>query len=390
MGKPLSLAPSFVPRTYSGRARVALHLTMWTGLMGFEYLLSLLQPTLPAITFALMAKDLVAAVVGFYFFSHVVLPRFIVRRRWLLSGLGLGAIYYFWALLSHATYAALVQSGAALGEWGTYVHRTLDKGVWVGVFSWYGVSMGLNDFIIIPLQPILLRFLLFLLTSSNRSLRLQRENLNLEINFLKAQVNPHFLFNTLNNIYTMVVKQDERAPAMVQHLAHLMHYTMYESDAAQVPVRQETGFLAAYLELERLRYGQKVSIGYQQSGPIDQFQVTPLLFFPFVENAFKHGIDSSLEASWVTISLKVQNAQLRFEVSNSCSPAAPRREFGGVGIANVRQRLALHFAPADYNLVITHDLAAHTYRVSLTLRLSPLAAPARPPVVPAPALTPTP
>ncbi|UOQ70668.1 sensor histidine kinase [Hymenobacter cellulosilyticus] len=206
--------------------------------------------------------------------------------------------------------------------------------------------MGISDFSVTTLPAVLIRFVQFLLTSSNQSLRLQRENLNLEVSFLKAQVNPHFLFNTLNNIYTMVVKQDERAPTMVQHLTDLMHYTVYESDAALVPLSREVGFLEDYLELERLRYGKKVSIRYQKSGPVEQFRITPLLFFPFVENAFKHGVDSSLDASWVSITLRVQDGQLHFEVSNSLTPTGPpRREFGGVGIANVQKRLQLHYAP---------------------------------------------
>lgn len=168
----------------------------------------------------------------------------------------------------------------------------------------------------------------------------------------------------------MVVKQDERAPDMVAHLSHLMHYTVYESDAALVPLGKEIGFLEAYLELERLRYGQKVSITYQNTVSAADYHITPLLFFPFVENAFKHGVDSSLDASWVTISLATQDGQLLFEVQNSFSQIAPQREVGGVGIVNVRKRLALHYAPQDYQLTITHDPDAHTYRVALAIRLT--------------------
>jgi two-component system LytT family sensor kinase len=364
-----------VPRAWfsasSLRLRVALHLLMWAGFISFQYFLYQLQPTLPAVMAAFMVKDLAASVISFYFFSHVMLPRFIVRRRWLLSALGLVGIYYLWALLSHLTYAALDYYHIPMGEWADYMHRSLDKGLWEGVFSWYGVSMGLSDFFIIPMQPILLRFIVFLLTASNQSLRLQRENLTLEVSFLKAQVNPHFLFNTLNNIYTMVVKQDERAPAMVRHLTGLMHYTVYESDAARVPLSREIGFLEDYLELERLRYGRKVSIEYHKSGPLEQFCITPLLFFPFVENAFKHGVDSSLDASWVNIVLAVKDGQLHFEVRNSLTPSGARREFGGVGVANVQKRLALHYPPGDYQFSIGPEPEQQAYRVALVLKLDP-------------------
>lgn len=316
----------------------------------------------------------------------MVLPRWLLGRRWLLTGLGLAAIYYTWALLSYGWFSWLAQAGLVSKNMHGYVHRILDQGLWTGVFSWHGISIGLYDFSFAVVPPLLVRFVQFLLVSANRSLRLERENLDLEVNFLKAQLNPHFLFNTLNNLYTLVVKQDERAPAIVQHLTDLMHYTVYESNAPLAPLTQEVAFLAAYLELERLRYGRKVRIGYAQRGELAGLSLTPLLFFPFVENAFKHGIDSSLDAAWVDIALAVQGRQLHFSVRNSYSPAAPQRAVGGVGLANVRKRLALHYAPADYTLTIQQGAA--TYAVALTLQLTPLAGAPAANVVAAPAFYP--
>jgi len=326
----------------------------------------------PLLRWGFTLKDVLAAVLGYYFFSWVVLPRWLLRRRWLLTVVGLAAIYYTWALLSYALFVAADHYGA-IHRTGpnNYFYRILDKGLWTGVFAWHGVSIGLNDFSFVVMPPLVVRFVQFLLVSANRSLRLERENLNLEVSFLKAQVNPHFLFNTLNNLYTLVVKQDARAPLIVQHLTDLMHYTVFDSNAALAPLAQELAFLAAYLELERLRYGQKVRISYQQDGNPAGLGLTPLLFFPFVENAFKHGIDSSLDASWVEISLAVRDQRLYFGVRNSYSPGAPHREVGGVGLANVRKRLALHYAPTDYELTIKQD--AETYAVHLTLQLTPLA-----------------
>ncbi len=327
-------------------------------------------------TWGFVLANVLATVAGYYFFSAVVLPRWLLRRRWLATALGLAAIYYCWALLCYVFFMVLSHNGLVSKNAYGYVHRVLDQGLWKGVFSWYGVSMGLSDFTAIVLPALLVRFVQFLLASSNRSLRLERENLNLEVNFLKAQINPHFLFNTLNNLYTMVVKQDARAPGMVRHLAALLHYTVHESNAALVPLAREIGFLEAYLELERLRYGQKVRIDYAPPGAPEGFAITPLLFFPFVENAFKHGVDTSLDASWVAIDIAVRGPRLHFSVRNSFSPGAPKQAFGGVGIANVRQRLALHYAPADYQLTL--EQTADTYRVALTLRLGalPAAAPA--------------
>jgi two-component system LytT family sensor kinase len=325
----------------------------------------------PLLQWGFTLKDMLGAVLGYYFFSWVVLPRWLLRRRWLLTVAGLVAIYYTWALLSYGLFVVADHYGVIhRGGTNNYFYRILDKGLWTGVFAWHGVSIGLNDFSFVVMPPLVVRFVQFLLVNANRSLRLERENLNLEVNFLKAQVNPHFLFNTLNNLYTLVVKQDARAPTIVQHLADLMHYTVFESNAPLAPLTQEIAFLEAYLELERLRYGQKVRISYQSAGDPTSLGLTPLLFFPFVENAFKHGIDSSLDASWVEISLVVRDQQLHFAVRNSYSPGAPARAVGGVGLANVRKRLALHYAPADYELAMEQD--AETYAVRLRLQLTPL------------------
>ncbi|WP_187632118.1 sensor histidine kinase [Hymenobacter lutimineralis] len=354
--------------------RLLRHAAWWLLFVGFEYYVfrSFGQP--PVVTWAFVLKDTVATIGSYYFFAEVLLPRILLRRRWLLTALGLVAIYYFWALCSYACYALLDRAGLISADLYSYAHRFLDGSLWAGVFSWRSVSMGLNDFAVTVVPPILLRFLRFVLHSSNHSLRLERENLHLEVNFLKAQVNPHFLFNTLNNLYMMVVKQDKRAPDMVQHLTQLLHYTVFESEAALVPLAREVEFLEAYLQLERLRYGQKVRIDYQQTGQLAAYRVTPLLFFPFVENAFKHGVDSSLDASWVAISLTAAEGWLHLEVRNSYSPQAPRREVGGVGIANVQKRLALHYLPQDYQLHLVQDPDTHTYHVVLALRLASAAA----------------
>lgn len=356
--------------TYSPGVRRAVHTALWLGYLYYLHSIFLNWHEGPLVTWGFAGVNGLAAALGFYFLSGVVLPRWLLGRRWLLTGLGLAAIYYTWALLSYGWFSWLAQAGLVSKNMHGYVYRILDKGLWTGVFSWHGISIGLYDFSFAVMPPLVVRFVQFLLVSANHSLRLERENFDLEVNFLKAQLNPHFLFNTLNNLYTLVVKQDERAPAIVQHLTDLLHYTVYESNAPLAPLAQEIAFLAAYLELERLRYGQKVRIDYRQTGDVSGLNLTPLLFFPFVENAFKHGIDSSLDASWVEIALAVQGQQLHFTVRNSYSPTAPHHEIGGVGLANVRKRLALHYAPTDYALTIQQDAA--TYTVTLTLQLTPI------------------
>ena len=365
--------PRLFPVTYSPGVRKLVHTGLWLGYLYYLHSVFINWGEGPFVTWGFAAVNGLAAVLGFYFFSRVVLPRWLLTRRWLLTGLGLLAIYYTWALLSYGWFSYLSQAGLVSKSMHGYIHRILDQGLWTGVFSWHGISIGLYDFSFAVMPPLVARFVQFLLASANHSLRLERENLDLEVTFLKAQLNPHFLFNTLNNLYMLVVKQDERAPTIVQHLTDLLHYTVYNSNAPLVPLSQEVAFLEAYLELERLRYGHQVRIGYAQHGELAGTSLVPLLFFPFVENAFKHGIDSSLDTAWVDIALVVEHQHLHFSVRNSYNPTAPQRAVGGVGLANVRKRLVLHYTPKDYTLTTTQD--ADTYEVTLTLRLVPTAPP---------------
>jgi two-component system LytT family sensor kinase len=372
MPRPTALALSPALR----RRRLA-PLACWGGYLLYLYYIFTGWHEGPLVTWGFAGITMLAAVASYYFFAGVVLPRWLLQRQWLLTGLGLVAMYYSWALLNYGWMSWLSYAGLVSKNMHNYVHRILDKGLWTGAFSWHGVSIGLYDFGASTMPPLVVRFVRFLLTSANRSLRLERENLNLEVSFLKAQVNPHFLFNTLNNLYTLVVKQDTRAPLIVQHLSDLLRYTLFEAAAPLAPLAEEVAFLEAYLELERLRYGRQVRIDYHADQPASTLAISPLLLFPFVENAFKHGIDSSLDESWVSIAVRVEQSQLRFTVRNSYSPGAPHRAVGGVGLANVRQRLALHYAPADYDLAISQG--PETYEVLLTLRLAPAVAQLAPP-----------
>lgn len=134
-------------------SRSLLPVGLWALYMGFVYFTISGWEETPLITWGFAAKDTLAAIAGYYFFSMVVLPHFLLRRRWLLTALGLVAIYYCWALISYAFYLGLDSAGLLSKTLYGYAHRVLDKGLWVGVFSWYGVSIGLNDFGFTILPP---------------------------------------------------------------------------------------------------------------------------------------------------------------------------------------------------------------------------------------------
>ncbi len=178
---------------------------------------------------------------------------------------------------------------------------------------------------------------------------LEKEKLNSELAFLKNQISPHFFFNTLNNIYSLIGFNTEEAREAVLKLSKLMRYLLYESEHGESKLREEIAFLKHYIDLMRLRVGSKVELRISLPENHDELLVPPLLFVPFVENAFKHGI-SYRERSFIDIRMTVENNRILFYVRNSLGTGSQRGDvYSGIGLENVKKRLNLLF-PGRHSL----------------------------------------
>lgn len=200
---------------------------------------------------------------------------------------------------------------------------------------------------------------------------IQNERLNSELLFLKSQINPHFLFNTLNNIYSLAVDKSDHTETAILMLSQMMRYMLYETNAEKVALNQEIEYLENYLSLQKLRLSQKknieIKIDIQNNYP--DLTVAPLLMIPLVENAFKHGL-SYQQDSFIHVLLSCASDQIFFSIHNSkpldCSDANPYEISTGIGLKNIRRRLDLLY-PNQYELVI-QDNSRH-YLVELRLKL---------------------
>jgi len=205
-------------------------------------------------------------------------------------------------------------------------------------------------------------------TRSNRERqKLEAQNLQSELRFLRSQVNPHFLFNTLNSLYALTLKKSDRAPATVLKLSDMMRYMLYESNARLVPLQKEVDYVRNYLDLEQLRHGEDAAISFEIDGEISDQKIAPMLFITFVENAFKHGFARVLEGAFVRIILLIEGNELRFHLENAKPTLKPEDdEPGGIGLINVQRRLDLLY-DQRYEL---HSLETEdTYSVDLYLNL---------------------
>lgn len=199
---------------------------------------------------------------------------------------------------------------------------------------------------------------------------LETQTMQSELRFLKSQINPHFLFNTLNNLYALTLKKSDKAPEIVIKLSEMMRYMLYECNEKQVPLQKEINYLRNYLDLERLRQHEGIAISFAVDGAIDDQQIAPLLFIPFLENSFKHGLNNQLKTGFVDIKLLVEGKQIDFYIENSKGQTIPRsdnRPSGGIGLVNVRRRLNLLY-PDRYRLQVSNN--PNTFAVQLSIELT--------------------
>lgn len=203
---------------------------------------------------------------------------------------------------------------------------------------------------------IVIRFIMMFLlslgiSSYNRLKNIEQEKTKAELSFLKAQINPHFLFNTLNSIYALIVKKSDSAPESVTKLSAIMRYVITDAAHDFVALEKELTYITNYIELEKFRLTSKVNLTFKIIGDPVGKQIAPLIFIPFVENAFKHGV-STQENSTISILISIENNQLHLLVKNTkLKSRSANKESMGLGIENGKQRLQLLY-PGKHELSI--------------------------------------
>ena len=199
---------------------------------------------------------------------------------------------------------------------------------------------------------------------------IERENVESELRALKAQINPHFFFNTLNSIYSLSLDRSEKAPELILKLSELMRYILYETRDDYVSMERQLDFLQNYIYLEQLRTDEKIKIEMEIKGKHTELMIAPLLFIPFVENAFKHVVKEKDNPSFIRISFDLSHPdKISFSVKNKKYnfPGPVNGNNEGIGLANVRKRLNLLY-PSKHELKISDT--GDVFEVELTLELS--------------------
>ncbi len=196
---------------------------------------------------------------------------------------------------------------------------------------------------------------------------LAKENANAELQLLKAQVHPHFLFNTLNNIYSFSLNQSPLAGTLVQKLSGMLDYMIHDCEEKFVPLEKELRLIQDYMGLEKVRYGKRLDMQVEIHGDFENKFIAPLLMIPFVENSFKHGTSQMLQHPWIKLEITTNAGLLIFKLSNSKPSLNSKKQGKGIGLINVQKRLQLLY-PDDHQLNISST--EETFSVEMQIMLS--------------------
>ena len=188
-----------------------------------------------------------------------------------------------------------------------------------------------------------------------RNQQLLKENVEAQLQFLKAQVHPHFLFNTLNNIYSQTQVESPKGSKMIMGLSDMLRYILYEGQKLLVPLKQELMMITEYINLEKMRYGNKLDVHLLTPDNPNDLYIAPLLLLPFVENCFKHGTSNMLQNPWINLTIELKDTTIVMKLMNGKAPATGVGQAQhGIGINNVRQRLELLYKD-KHDLQITEE-----------------------------------
>ncbi len=211
----------------------------------------------------------------------------------------------------------------------------------------------------------MIRFTIDWFDFENKKKQLENEKLNAELNYLKAQINPHFLFNTLHNLNYLVYAKSEHATEVIIKLSNMMRYMIYDANKERVLLNKEIAYINDYIDLERIRLNYPFQVNLHIEGNVSVVEIAPLIMLTFMENAFKHGVSDQEKDCYINVDLFVDDQQVQYKVSNRKIKSQSKGKLkSGFGLNNVKQRLQLSYFNR-HQLVI--DDAPDSYSISLTI-----------------------
>lgn len=339
--------------------RIGLHTVCWLFLLFFwlresvTLHIEVQQPLVSTLTGMILALFL------FYPLVYGIVP-LLQKRNW-IKAVCLFLLYYIIAIILRTYHLDRLVRGNdswfAGQDFWSFLYRTNLQPLRL-LKGFFSSITGIIGIIYIPLT---VKFIRYAYQKNVQQNQLEKEKTQLELNFLKAQVNPHLLFNTLNNLQSFIIHDEkERSVSLLNGLADLLRFSLYEYKDEYVPLSQEIKLLRTYIAVESVRYDDHSQIKLDIAECNLSYPLPALLFMPLVENAFKYS--STLKESYISIRILTINDQLKLEIFNTCT--LQRKTTGGIGLANVKKRLEYYF-PGHHKLTCTDS--GNRYTVNLII-----------------------
>lgn len=355
---------------YGTKIRMWAHVLMWVCLaVLYAFMMSSSFTMSVSVSIIFVIRNIMGAMFFFYTIFYFIIPRILQKGYIFLALLCFCIPFIFWSVINYLSALYAVNFLQISDKSLQGILQRVVEGGWTDTLSAGHLLRIFIPVVMTVAPPMSLKLVMDIIRASTHTLRLERDNLNLEVNFLRSQLNPHFLFNTLNNIYSLSIRNDALASDLIMHLSEMMRYTLYDSNTEKVSLHMEAEFLKNYVELESVRYGKNASITFNcDTDQMEERQIAPLLMFPFVENAFKYSHSTTADKCWINAMLKVNGDQLTFEIANSKGELPEgKKNPGGIGLTNTRKRLILLY-PDQHVLHIENN--PDYYKVVLTLTLN--------------------
>jgi len=338
------------------------HLLFWAGLFSLFLLLASLNTGVTSPHFITYLATLPTQIAAAYLLNYYQIPQLLYKKRYLRFTISFLVSVYVLSALARISVVYIAEPLVRTNfEQESIVEILTDTSY---LFAIYFTSTYVYAFVMMLIRTVKIRF-----EERHKIQLLQKEKVTNELKFLKGQIQPHFLFNTLNNLYALTLAKSDLAPQIVLKLSELLDFILYQSDQTTIPISKEIELLEGFIELESLRYGDKVAVNFKHTSERDNIQVSPLLLLPLIENAFKHGVSGSIQKAEINMNLKVTSKALVFEIYNTkpVQPVSQNLKGSGIGTANLRRQLALNY-PDAHHLEI--EETSEYYKVNLELNLN--------------------
>lgn len=330
-------------------ARIISHILFWVILFTSSYFL--IQASLNVyretpLSYLTPIRNTLGLILVFYPLMYIVIPKFLKKRRLLFfvsSFLVLIFLYVFWDALSEKLVFYFCDSCTVMAQknnadYLNIIHKSIvDNILFKG--SNFGLYVNLFSGLVLPtaIKSSLGYYQFYI-----KNIKLEKEKIQLELNFLKAQVNPHFLFNTLNNLYGLIIhNRNNESLQTITKLSSFMRYSLENAEKKNIKLSEEIDLINNYVELEKLRLNF-TQVKFNTNAENSSKNLPPLLFIPLIENAFKYNIDK--KGTTIIINVSLKDSVLTFTIENFFESSQEQKKHGGYGLSNLKKRLDLYYS----------------------------------------------